>query len=79
MFAFWDEPAAEALLRLRYPWYLDTWRSYKDSNILKSDAIRPFIMHAFGGMYLDMDVECYRCDLVRSVCVAATWCARCQR
>lgn len=24
------------------------------------DALRPFLMHAFGGLYLDLDVSCYR-------------------
>jgi hypothetical protein len=23
------------------------------------DALRPFLMHAFGGLYLDLDVSCY--------------------
>lgn len=25
---FWDNEAAELLLLERYPWFLDTWRSY---------------------------------------------------
>lgn len=25
---FWDNQAAEELLQERYPWFLDTWRSY---------------------------------------------------
>ncbi len=24
------------------------------------DALRPFLLHAFGGMYLDLDVQCFR-------------------
>ena len=27
---------------------------------IAGDAIRPFILHAYGGLYLDMDVECFR-------------------
>ena len=26
----------------------------------KSDALRMFIMHHYGGLYLDLDVECYK-------------------
>ena len=26
----------------------------------KSDALRNFIMHAYGGLYLDLDVQCYK-------------------
>lgn len=25
------------------------------------DALRPFLMHAFGGLYIDLDVQCFRC------------------
>ena len=24
------------------------------------DALRPFLMHAFGGLYLDLDMQCYK-------------------
>lgn len=24
------------------------------------DALRPFLMHAFGGLYVDLDVQCFR-------------------
>ena len=24
------------------------------------DALRPFLMHAFGGLYIDLDVQCFR-------------------
>ena len=24
------------------------------------DALRPFLMHAFGGLYIDLDVQCLR-------------------
>lgn len=26
----------------------------------KSDALRVFIMHHYGGMYLDLDIECFK-------------------
>ena len=26
----------------------------------RSDALRVFIMHHYGGLFLDLDVECYR-------------------
>lgn len=41
-----------------YPAYLDMFEKL-DSVIKKADAIRYFIMHAVGGLYLDLDVECF--------------------
>lgn len=63
---FWDEPAGEALIELRYPWFLRTFKSLKgngprETNVMKADAMRPLVLHAFGGIYMDMDLECIRC------------------
>eukprot|EP00879_Flechtneria_rotunda_P010779 GHRR01011263.1.p1 GENE.GHRR01011263.1~~GHRR01011263.1.p1 ORF type:complete len:294 (+),score=112.99 GHRR01011263.1:340-1221(+) len=55
----WDAAACESLLRQRYPWFLDAWAATGSSTVLKSDAIRPFILHAYGGVYLDLDSECF--------------------
>ena len=65
---FWDTPASEELLSTRYPWFLETWRNYP-SVVLKSDALRPFILHAYGGVYLDLDTECFQ-PIGRSLQVA---------
>ncbi|CAL8464106.1 g3641 [Coccomyxa elongata] len=55
---FWDNQAAEELLLERYPWFMDTWRSYPRV-VHRGDAIRPFLLHAYGGLYMDVDVECF--------------------
>ncbi|KAK9806978.1 hypothetical protein WJX72_009294 [[Myrmecia] bisecta] len=56
-YKFWDLAAAEALLEDQYAWFLPTFRSLPRT-VLKGDAVRAFILHAYGGVYLDMDVEC---------------------
>lgn len=56
---FWDAASARRLLRERYPWFLPTWENYT-STVLKSDSLRAFLLHAFGGVYLDLDTECFR-------------------
>lgn len=34
-------------------------RAYSsDSSCCAVDAVRPFLMHAFGGVYIDLDTEC---------------------
>ncbi|KAK9846595.1 hypothetical protein WJX81_007358 [Elliptochloris bilobata] len=55
---FWDNAAAEALLEERYAWFLPTFHAYPRV-VHKGDALRPFLLHAFGGLYLDVDVECF--------------------
>ena len=42
-----------------YAWFLPTWRKY-ERVVERGDAIRYFIMHSVGGMYMDVDVECFR-------------------
>ncbi|ALD62155.1 Glycosyltransferase [Mollivirus sibericum] len=58
-FMFWDEAKSEELIRCFYPSFLPVWRSYR-STIYKVDAIRYFILHAYGGVYMDWDVELLR-------------------
>jgi mannosyltransferase OCH1-like enzyme len=58
-YMLWDRQDCEALLAQAYPWFLPTWLALP-SLVLQSDAIRPFILHAHGGVYLDLDTECFR-------------------
>lgn len=42
-----------------YPSFLPTFDSYKYP-IQRADAIRYFVLHRFGGIYMDLDVGCKR-------------------
>uniref|UniRef100_A0A1I8GBZ1 Glycosyltransferase family 32 protein n=1 Tax=Macrostomum lignano TaxID=282301 RepID=A0A1I8GBZ1_9PLAT len=55
----WRDSDARALIFLHYPQYMKTYMRFND-NLQRSDAIRYIILHRFGGIYLDMDVECVR-------------------
>lgn len=47
--------------RPQYAWFLPIWLNYSSAGFVKrADALRPFILHAHGGTYLDLDTECYR-------------------
>ncbi|KAK9842970.1 hypothetical protein WJX74_004991 [Apatococcus lobatus] len=56
---FWDMPAVLRLLQDHYPWFLRTFQSYR-RRVQQGDAIRYFILNTHGGLYMDLDVECYR-------------------
>lgn len=55
----WNEEMALELLRNHYPWFVNYFQSYK-SAIYKIDSIRYFILHHYGGVYVDQDVVCHK-------------------
>ena len=55
-YMFWDETKSRTLLEENYPWFLTVYDSYPYW-IQRCDAIRYFILHYYGGFYIDMDIE----------------------
>lgn len=55
----WDDAANRQLIKEHYPWFLDTYDGY-DEKIKQVDAVRPFYLHRYGGIYADLDVEVLR-------------------
>ncbi|KAF5023462.1 hypothetical protein F66182_4462 [Fusarium sp. NRRL 66182] len=53
----WTDERARDFIVEEYPWFLDTWDTYP-FNIQRADAIRYFVLHHYGGIYLDMDTLC---------------------
>lgn len=58
LYMFWDAATCEGLIAERYPWFLTTYKAI-GSVVVRSDAVRIFILHTYGGVYLDMDTECF--------------------
>jgi inositol phosphorylceramide mannosyltransferase catalytic subunit len=54
---FWTDDNANAFFEEYYPWFLDTWNAYP-SIVQRADAMRYFVLHQFGGVFLDMDLFC---------------------
>jgi mannosyltransferase OCH1-like enzyme len=54
---FWTDENADSFFEEHYPWFLDTWNSYP-SIVQRADAMRYFVLHKFGGVFLDMDLFC---------------------
>lgn len=56
---FWTESAARAMLQEHYPSFLPIYDGYR-YRIQRCDAIRYFLLHKYGGFYVDMDIEFVR-------------------
>ena len=56
-YMFWNDEDLENLIKTDYPWFYDTYKGY-DKQIKRVDAARYFMLHKYGGMYVDMDYEC---------------------
>lgn len=55
----WTDAASRDFIAEVYPWFLDTFDAYTYP-IQRADAIRYFVLHHYGGVYLDLDVGCRR-------------------
>ena len=54
---FWTDENADGFFEEHYPWFQETWNSYP-SIVQRADALRYFVLHKFGGVFLDMDLFC---------------------
>lgn len=55
----WTDEDNRAFIAEHYPWFAKTYDSYP-YEIMRVDAVRPFLLQHFGGFYVDLDVECLR-------------------
>ena len=55
----WTDLSSRQLIADHYPWFLSTFDGYK-YNIQRADAIRYFVLHRYGGVYMDLDIGCIR-------------------
>lgn len=56
---FWNEAQCRKFMEENYPWFVPVYDSYPHK-IQRCDAIRYFILHHYGGFYIDMDIECLK-------------------
>lgn len=54
---YWTDDNGREFLMLNYPWFISTWDSYETA-VQKADALRYFVLHHYGGIFLDMDLVC---------------------
>lgn len=58
-YRLWTDADLDDLVRRTRPDLLPLWRAYPDQ-IQRVDAARYLMLHRFGGLYADLDVECLR-------------------
>lgn len=55
----WTDETSRQLIAEHYPWFLPIFDGYQYP-IQRADAIRYFVLHRYGGVYLDLDIGCIR-------------------
>lgn len=58
-YRLWTDEDNLALIRTSYSWFLPTYDAYKHE-IERVDAVRYFILYSYGGIYIDLDMECLK-------------------
>ncbi len=53
----WTDADNRQFIRQHYVWFLPIYDGYPE-HIMRVDAVRYFILHHFGGVYVDLDFEC---------------------
>ncbi|GBE79672.1 nucleotide-diphospho-sugar transferase [Sparassis latifolia] len=58
-YMLWTDASAREFIAEHYSWFLETFDGYTYP-IQRADAIRYFVLHHYGGIYLDLDIGCLR-------------------
>lgn len=58
-FKLWSDAASRVFIAEHYPWFLPTFDGYTYP-IQRADVIRYFVLHHYGGIYMDLDIGCRR-------------------
>lgn len=56
---FWTDASALTFISTHYPQYLSLYERY-NYGIQRADVLRYFLLHHYGGIYLDLDIAPYR-------------------
>ncbi|TFK29398.1 hypothetical protein FA15DRAFT_402257 [Coprinopsis marcescibilis] len=58
-YRLWTDESSRTFIAEHYPWFLDIYDGYKFP-IQRADVIRYFVLHHYGGIYMDLDIGCLR-------------------
>mgnify|MGYP002758846689 FL=1 len=54
-YMLWTDAISRQFIEKEYPWFLPTFDAYP-YNIQRADAIRYFVLHKYGGVYMDLSL-----------------------
>ena len=57
VYVLWTDDGMEAFMKENYPDFVELYQSYPH-HIQRCDVFRYFVLYKYGGIYLDMDIEC---------------------
>ena len=58
-YRLWTDDDNREFIKAQYEWFLEIYDGYV-VGIQKADAIRYFLLHYYGGLYVDLDYECLK-------------------
>ncbi|EMR10868.1 hypothetical protein PNEG_01015 [Pneumocystis murina B123] len=58
-YIFWTDEKARDFIAQEYSWFLDQYDKYP-YNIQRVDSFRYFVLVHYGGIYIDLDIECLK-------------------
>ncbi|MBW0542211.1 hypothetical protein O181_081926 [Austropuccinia psidii MF-1] len=58
-YMLWTDESGRNLIKEHYSWFLPIYDGYPYP-IQRADAVRYFILHHYGGVYMDLDIGCLR-------------------
>lgn len=58
-YKLWTDEDMYDFIATKYSWFLPTFEAYPES-IQRVDAFRYFIIYEYGGLYADLDIECFK-------------------
>lgn len=58
-YILWTDETSHQFIAEHYSWFLPTFEAYP-YNIQRADVIRYFVLHRYGGVYMDLDMGCRR-------------------
>lgn len=64
-YKLWTDESSLEFIKEFYPWFLPTFLGYK-FDIQRADAIRYFVLHKYGGVYMDLDIGGFLSSLFTS-------------
>lgn len=70
-YKFWNDDANEQLVKNHYPQYYDSYKNFA-LDIIRIDFARFCILHKYGGIYVDMDMYCYKNfydEIKKDICI----------